>query len=207
MRFPKPNTIPSESTIEQLSNHHILNLISPYGAWFFVPTKPEERDLGFDASLQGYKALIIQYKRLEPSAKSVAINHRQLRDLQQNFPPASNGYVFYGFSLLSRYDDLAALFSAGSGVTFGAVMLFVDVHALPPTATSLALNGTFDVGIRRQGSKAIHCYAKAECLFSLVRQFARCEIGLRAAEAEGRERVADRGRVPQPHLNILWARP
>ncbi|MGH9460506.1 MAG: hypothetical protein ACRD1X_04780, partial [Vicinamibacteria bacterium] len=78
MRFPNSQGVPSEATIEQLSNHHILNLLSPYGAWFFAPTRREERDLAYDASLQGYKALILQYKRLRPRGAGVSIHRRQL---------------------------------------------------------------------------------------------------------------------------------
>lgn len=61
--FPNKTQVPSESTIEQLSNHQILNNVDPLRSWMFVPTRNEEDLLGYDASLQGYKALVIQYKR------------------------------------------------------------------------------------------------------------------------------------------------
>jgi hypothetical protein len=210
MRTPTPHQIPSESTVEQLANHHLLNLISPYGTYFFVPTRREERRLAYDASLQGRKALVIQYKRLHLTWREVPfikIARRQLSDLVTNFPKGRSPYVFYAFSVVPSYGGLDALFNAGYGRGFGRHVYFVDAHAIPP-ATTMLLAGPSGMlagqGVRSAVRAGV--VVPSERLLSLADRFLACRVGLHSYELEriGR-RTPDTEGGRLPHLNILWA--
>jgi hypothetical protein len=111
MHLPTAATVPSESTIEQLSNHELLQHIAIPSAWIFVPTRPEERTRGFDASSQNTKILIIQYKRLHVArwgTPYILLNSMQHKTLVTNFPAMRSGnpYVFYGAATFPTYADL-----------------------------------------------------------------------------------------------------
>ena len=136
MHLPTYSKSPSESTIEQLSNHHLLNLFDPCSSWFFVPTKREEKLLGYDASLQEYKALIIQYKAFHPNTKktggSININTAQHKQLLANFPNCGIPYAFYAFSVIPDYKMLSSYYSSKSGCcNFSDNMVFIDIHDIP----------------------------------------------------------------------------
>src|SRR5687768_6774696 len=109
--FPKWPTSPSESTVEQQGNHLLLLLLAPSPAWFFVPTKREEAKLGYDASLQGMKACLLQYKRARPLKRggvSVKINPAQLSTLTSRCRRGGFPYVFIGVAEYRSYTHLSA---------------------------------------------------------------------------------------------------
>lgn len=208
MLAPQPAIVPSESTIEQLSNHQLLSLVSPYGTWFYVPTRREEKRLRFDASLQGLKALVIQYKRLKAtSAPTVLLNAAQLHDLQAKYRPRRVPYAFIAFSHIANYAQLSQLFESGHGFVFGLMVHFVDIHSIPSTARSLVMSTPCQI-IARDAGRAGRRYPVAhETLWSLVARFASCTVGLPAEEVEEVGEPERGDTVPLPHLNILWARP
>jgi hypothetical protein len=110
MLFPHGGTIPSEGTVEVLTNHFILQELKDPSAYIFCPTRNEEVDLGFDARLQGSKLAVIQYKRVRSLNKdgsvSVAIDVDQHKTLRSKFPRSTRPYVFYCFS---SYPDYASI--------------------------------------------------------------------------------------------------
>ena len=90
--------IPSKRTIETLSNHGLLEVlnagkVAPPFAWLQIPTQTEEADLGFDAELQGYKRLYIQYKRRNESG-SFTFDFGQIWLLCSLFTRHQQPYVF-----------------------------------------------------------------------------------------------------------------
>lgn len=207
---PIPSSVPSESTVEQIANHQILCLVSPYGAWFYVPTKREEKRLAYDASLQGHKALVIQYKRFNPSKNGghVKLSAKQHGQLKSNFPPAVMPYVFYGFALHANYDQITTEFANGFGFWFGVRTIFVDAHSIPAGAKSISVRYDPFVSVTSGRPKES---VSAWCLPTLVREFQSCKVGLRAESLlelpQGRgEAVADTTRETLPHLHVLWAR-
>src|SRR5690606_10526030 len=129
------NATPNEGTVEQLSNHRLLNVLGPDSAWFYVPTRNEELKLGYDASLQEHKALAIQYKRFMPYAKKgggrIEINGRQHRTLLRNFPRARSPYVFYAFCIQPSIAGLALLYRMGLGASITSDLYFIDIHSVP----------------------------------------------------------------------------
>jgi hypothetical protein len=111
-RFPT-DTIPSESTIEQMTNYCLLRELGIPSAWIYVPTRNDELTLGFDASIQNTKLIIIQYKRLKQSGKShrINLNVSQHLTLLKKFPvnskfPLIKPYVFYAFSRCKNYEEV-----------------------------------------------------------------------------------------------------
>jgi hypothetical protein len=204
---PNLATVPSESTVEQIANHQILCLISPYGAWFYVPTKREEKHLGYDASLQGHKVLVIQYKRFVPSKNGghIKLSARQHKTLTDNFPAGSKPYVFYAFALHETYDQVKTEFSDGYGFLFGLRTIFVDAHSIPAGGKSVSVRyNHFPSVTYGRASAAVNFW----CLPTLVRQFQICETGLRwdLANELRRQRTVDTRRQTLPNLNVLWAR-
>ncbi len=89
MPLPRRTNIPSKSTIEVLSNHFILHLLSQPAAWILCPTRNEEKVLGYDAHLRNVKLAIIQYKRIQRINKhrsvSVSIDVAPHQTLQRKF--------------------------------------------------------------------------------------------------------------------------
>jgi len=140
MYLPTYTNIPSESTIEQLSNHHLLNIFGACSSWFFIPTRHEENKLGYDASLQEHKALIIQYKAFHPNIKGggiININIAQHNQLKSNFPSRATPYAFYAFSLITDYKTLSSYYASNSGCCkFSDDMVFVDIYDIPANSKS-----------------------------------------------------------------------
>jgi hypothetical protein len=208
---PTATLVPSESTVEQIANHQILCHVSPFGAWFYVPTRREEKRLAYDASLQGHKALVIQYKRFHPSKNGGRVNLsiKQHRKLMSNFPKAATPYVFYGFALHANYGEIDTQFADGFGILFGLWTWFVDAHSVPVGAKSISVSARYlfpSITSGRAGTAL-----SAWCLPTLVREFQSCKAGLRAESLlelpQGREEaVADTAQETLPHLNVLWAR-
>jgi hypothetical protein len=195
MFAPVPGEVPSEATIEQIANHQLLNIIGPYSTWFFVPTRHQERHLGYDASLSGQKALVIQYKRLSlrraPGTGSIKLSPRQHSTLLANFPPGPSPYVFYGFSLVRSYADLGARFSRGAGWLMGLETIFVDVH-------------TIAAGIKRM--PWAHIVTHGISLHDLAHNFLSCTAGIRVEQPDNFiERIAHaRERVRR--INLMWSK-
>ena len=204
---PIPTSVPSESTVEQIANHQILCLISPYGAWFYVPTKREEKRLAYDASLQGHKALVIQYKRFVPSKNGgyVKLSAKQHSTFKSNFPATAKPYVFYAFSLHATYSQIQNEFSAGLGFFFGLRTVFVDAHSIPAGAKSISVRHDPFLSVTSgRGRDAVPAW----CLPSLISEFQTCNTGLRAdlLRELTQEGLSDTRRQTLPNLNILWAR-
>ncbi|MBO9883570.1 hypothetical protein [Xanthomonas sp. D-109] len=98
-----PMAIPSERTIESISNHSIVEILNfgkgapPY-AWCFVPSQVDEAKLGYDVSLKGKKQVLVQYKAMKKSG-SFTFNFGQLWLLLANFPKNDFPYVFLSGSI------------------------------------------------------------------------------------------------------------
>jgi hypothetical protein len=71
--IPIPSSVASDYTVEQIANHQILCLISPYGAWFYVPAKREETRLAYVASLQGHASHWQLVMQSSPAVRSVVL--------------------------------------------------------------------------------------------------------------------------------------
>lgn len=173
---PVASSVPSESTVEQLSNHWIMNLIGPCHAWFYVPTKSEEKFLGYDASLQRYKALAIQYKRLKPGKNvgSITINQNQHNVLVSNFPKRSKPYVFYAFSKYKEYSKIQDIYTKGKGIKFCQEMVFFDVHSVSIKGKTKSISYSYLV------RKKIATYD----IFQIVREFRKCNVGIKYKDTD-----------------------
>jgi hypothetical protein len=189
---PPHKKVPSEATVEQVANHQLLNLIGPHSSWFYVPTRNEENALGYDASLQGKKALVIQYKRFQPvrhgPGGSIRITSAQHATLMRNFPMASQPYVFYGFCSEQTYGDFAANFTGGAGWTLGSKLLFLDAHSISPPPYTLSWSTLS---------------ASAISLFKLALLFQRCTIGAWIEQSDGRWLQPEHRRKLTPHTHVL----
>lgn len=133
MSLAMPTEVPSERFVEQMGNHFLMNLIGPDSAYFHIPTQPQEKLLGYDASLQGFKTLVIQYKRLVPNISPfsgrIPINTTQLLNLQSKFPKAIRPYAFICFCEHKEYSTITPLFSAGIGSKLSDRIIFLDIHS------------------------------------------------------------------------------
>ena len=180
LTIPVGPKVPSESTIEQMSNHHILMELGPFESWFFVPDKREEKGLGYDASLQGYKALVIQYKKLIPSSTSwpggsIKIKTAQHKTLLTNFPKAKTHipYAFYGFALHHSYADIMSHMSLGGGRHIGMFFVYVDIHDVVVPKTKAGKEPkSFTL------SSTILSKLDFHNLYSLCEQFMTCKVGM-----------------------------
>ncbi len=173
MLFPNKAKVPSEGTVEQLSNHQILNHVDSSRSWMFVPTRNEEDLLGYDASLQGYKALVIQYKRYIPHKNNktgrIKLDKPQYDCLIKNFPPSNKPYVFYGFSNTPNYGYLMSNYAVSYGKSFARSMHFIDVHSLQ----------SFQSSISTKNLKGL----KLMTLSQIVSGVKTCKIGIRSEVA------------------------
>lgn len=167
---PIHTSVPSESTIEQMANHWLMNLRNPCYSWIYVPTRSEENYLGYDASLQGYKALAIQYKRLKPTRNigSILINFKQHNSLVTNFPKLYKPCAFYAFSKYQNYSGIRDAYSRGRGMAFCREMVFFDIHSISPSSKSVTIS--YDYLIRNK----ITIYN----LFQIAKMFSKCDIGV-----------------------------
>lgn len=184
MYSPHYADLPSEPTIEQLSNHLVLDQLDNPTAWIFVPTRNEERYRGYDATLQNAKSAVIQYKRVRAKATwwlTIGIDGRQHRTLMMNFAPRPTPYAFYAFSLYESYAELNSDFLVGRGALALDKTIFVDAHALPLTTTNLRC-GYY----RRRPSLVLQARARQQMLksiteywsgFDFVYKLKACELG------------------------------
>lgn len=143
MFLPKLVNIPSESTIECLSNHYILQLLGQPGAWMLTPTRREEKGFGYDAWLCNTKVVIVQYKRIHRVNSngdvSIKINPSQHFKLQKNFPDLHQPYVFYAFSDYHDYQQINDDYLTLGSPHFFNHTLFFDVHSLGRSDLSVRL--------------------------------------------------------------------
>jgi hypothetical protein len=140
MPSPIPSVIPSETTIEVLTNHFLLHHLKNPRAWIFCPTRKEEFRLGYDASMQNTKILIIQYKRLSRVNKrslTITLNRAQHRTLTNRFRPLKKPYVFYCFSKQKSYHALGRGFLVKTGPVFFDNCVFFNAHNISPGTRSV----------------------------------------------------------------------
>ena len=97
MPHPYWAKIPSEHSIEVMTNHCLLDALGNPHAWMFCPTTNEEVERGFDAAIQGMKSLVIQYKALHYVYASGALHVKapalQRIALNVECPPIGRPYV------------------------------------------------------------------------------------------------------------------
>ena len=204
MSIAPPAEIPSERFVEQMGNHFLMNLIGPDHAYFHIPTQAQEKALGYDASLQGFKTLIVQYKRLVPNAPPytgrIPIETTQLANLQAKFPPAHQPYAFIGFCEHQAYNTITPLFSAGAGSTLSNRIIFLDIHS-PTLATrpyQKSINSSLIAPVI--GTEAFK-------LPDLANKFVACSVGLfQSDNLEKQLRVADSELRRFGNLSLLHAK-
>lgn len=194
----------------ELSNHQLLMVLGPYSTWFFVPTRREERRLAYDASLQGQKALVLQYKRFRPGRKfgkgSISINPKQHEALTKNFPRMGVPYVFYAVCIEPTYKHLNSYFQRDRGFALGRRILFIDAHTIAAETTCVSLQWPVRVILRKSG-KRVAVGLLPRTLLALARDFLSCHSGLRGDLAAEIGPVDQRVmRTPLPHLHILWSK-
>ncbi|SOD27652.1 hypothetical protein SAMN05518800_3216 [Variovorax sp. YR752] len=132
--MPLGAKIPSEHSVENLSNHFILEALAQPKAWLYCPTPAEEKTRGYDAKLKNHKVILIQYKALKylyaNGDVKIAIDPIQLGVLQAAAFGKCNT-AFYGFCVLPSYNALDANFLAAPPQTFFSKCLFVDAMTIP----------------------------------------------------------------------------
>lgn len=188
INFPE-NTIPSESTVEVLTNHLLLLKINKPSAWIFVPTRKKEKELGYDASLQNTKVAVVQYKRLTVATRHsrayrIKLNEDQHKTLLDNFPNVNREYVFYAFSLCQAYEKINDCFRSKTNWDFLRKCVFINAHDVPPgskTIIPLAYNGgvkrtspLHEVSIYKNSGHPVQSYDGVDFVDKLVG----CKIGL-----------------------------
>lgn len=127
---------PSERTIENLSNHALLEILNfgrltPPFAWMYVPSQTDEHLLGYDAALQGYKRLFIQYKSRNNSG-SFTFDFRQIWLLCWLHPRHTYPYVFLAGNTRQNYGVIAADHMPPGGTRYAAFgsTFFLDAWLL-----------------------------------------------------------------------------
>lgn len=140
MISPTPQNIPNETTVQDLSNHYLLSSLHSRSAWIYCPTRQEEIRLGYDASLQNGKTVLLQYKSLSYAGRylvSIRLDQRQLATLLTNFPQRTTPYLYYGFCDYRSYRELDNDFLTVGSPEFFRHMLFIDIHSLAPNTHTI----------------------------------------------------------------------
>ena len=204
MSVSPPSEVPSERFVEQMGNHFLMNLIGPDHAYFHIPTQAQEKSLGYDASLEGFKTLVIQYKRLIPNGPPyvgrIPIETVQLANLQAKFPRAHQSYAFIGFCEHQAYSTITPLFSSGSGSKLGDRIIFLDIH--PPTLAARPYLKSINSSLITPaiGKDAFK-------LPDLAKMFAACSVGLFQSDSpEGKLLLADSELRSYGNLSLLHAK-
>jgi hypothetical protein len=212
MALPRRTNIPSESTIEVLSNHFILHLLSQPAAWILCPTRNEEKVLGYDAHLRNVKLAIIQYKRIQrinrDKSISISIDVVQHKTLRQRFRRLNQPYLFYSFSKYTNYQVLDDDFVKHGAPFFFNHSLFFDAWDVPVGTTSLRLyaSGTLKAYARHQPySSPIPYYLGPE----FINLFGACRLGERGSLVTEDAGTNDSGEQNgNPRVSVLhWALP
>lgn len=204
MPVARTTEVPSERFVEQMGNHLLMNIIGPGHAYFYIPTQFQEKEFGYDASLQGFKTLVIQYKRLIPNvhpyAGRIPIDTTQLANLQAKFPSAQQPYAFIGFCEHQTYSTITPLFSAGSGSKLGDRIIFLDIHSsvLATRPYQKSINSSLIASAL--GTEAFK-------LNDLANRFAACSVGLFQSESSVRRtHIADSELRSFGNLSLLHAK-
>ena len=180
MLLPNFHNIPSESTIECLSNHYILQFLNQPAAWMLTPTRRQEKGLGYDAWLSNTKVVVIQYKRVKYIYTNgdilIKINHSQHSDLQRNFRSSHKPHAFYAFSDYSDYQDINHDYLTSGSPRFFDHTIFFDIHSLSKSDTSVQLCRT---GVLR-AKQSKNYYSQPITYWKgpdFVDQIAKCNLG------------------------------
>jgi hypothetical protein len=128
--------VPSERTIETLSNHSLLEILNaslgapPY-AWMFLPSQYDEQFLGYDGALQGNKRLFLQYKSRNASG-SFTFDFQQLWLLCFLNPRHVQPYVCLSGNTRPDLGDVAADHMPPAGARFASfdATFFLDAWLL-----------------------------------------------------------------------------
>jgi hypothetical protein len=127
--------MPSERTIEALSNHALLEIINsgkttaPF-AWLFVPHQLEEQHFAFDANMIGVsKRLYIQYKSRKENG-IFKLSLYQIWQLCSYLPRHERPYVFLSGNYSSGYAVISADHELGGRYTSFDKTFFIDVWAV-----------------------------------------------------------------------------
>ena len=181
-----------------------MNLIGPDHAYFHIPTQAQEKKLGYDASFQGFKTIVIQYKRLAPNLPPytgrIPIDTTQLANLQAKFPPAHQPYAFIGFCEHQTYSTITPLFSAGAGSKLSSRIIFLDIHS--PTLAARPYQKSINSSLITPvlGTEALK-------LPDLARKFVACSVGLfQSDNPDRRLHVAESELSSLGNLSLLHAR-
>ena len=133
MTIPSTSEVPSERFVEQMGNHFLMNHLGADNTFFHIPTQSMEAQLGYDASLVGFKRVVIQYKRLHPNVPPftgrINIDSTQLLNLQTLYPKQSKPYAFLGLCRHKAYATISPLFASGKGSDLEQEIIFVDIHS------------------------------------------------------------------------------
>ncbi len=144
MPFPNPVNIPSEHTIENLSNHFLLKCLNNPKAWIFCPTPFEEKTIGYDASIQKHKIILIQYKRLEyiyaTGDIKIKINPAQRVTFAAQAEGIPTDAAYYSCCVLPSYSTVSANFLAAPPQTYFNHCVFFKESDLPLGTTFISGN-------------------------------------------------------------------
>jgi len=204
MSIAPPTEVPSERFVEQMGNHFLMNLIGPNHAYFHIPTQAQEKALGYDASLQGFKTLVVQYKRLVPNSPPytgrIPIDTTQLANLQAKFLPAHQPYAFIGFCEHQAYNTITPLFCAGDGSKLSNRIIFLDIHSTTLAARPYQKSINSSLIVPVLGTEAFK-------LPDLASNFVACNVGLFQSDNPERQvRLADSELRRFGNLSLLHAK-
>jgi hypothetical protein len=178
MMLPNFEGIPSEATIESLTNHHILLCLNEPKAWILTPTRREEKNFGYDGSLSGTKVAVIQYKRLARMRKgewiSVRISRPQHEVLRANFEGFQPPCAFYAFSNYQAYKDINDDYLKLGSPEFFRHTIFFDMCNLPIGVQTVRLYSDGKLRPARGNSQSIDYWTGPE----FIEQFKADKLGL-----------------------------
>jgi len=137
-------TYPSEQTIVVNSNHFLLNEIGSPKGWIICCTTNQEAALGWDASLEGFKDLYVQYK-------GIAYAYVGSADVRVNISPGQRGVLnafaaahgapaYYGVCDYQTYGAIGGDFFLAPPAVFFHHCAYVNEKDLPIGTTYLRGN-------------------------------------------------------------------
>jgi hypothetical protein len=210
--FPDWGTLPSESTIEQVGNSLILRALEPRPAWFFVPTRREEATRAYDASLQGFKNCVIQYKRAAILKKArgvtVRLNVTQHQNLLKWYPAHVHPHVFIGLAEYWTYAEMGADVARGGIIGASPHLLLVDAHQIPAGTRQIDIIRTHPTGepiaFPRTGKSRTAPPTTCSTIPEFVRSLISCKVGVQSMEHSD---VVGSSDLPLPRVSVLFASP
>lgn len=183
--YPNFNNVPSESTVEYLSNHFIINNLSPK-AWLIVPTRNEEKSLGYDGEIVNNKLAFVQYKRVEVKTSgflTITFNRQQHETLVKNFPAKNTPYVFYAFNLNENNFNIKRDFDKATSHfknDFFSKTIFLDIHDLVHNKQK-EFSIRFHPDLKKFGQSNIHNFWNGSIFWngpSFINQYQNCQVGI-----------------------------